>query len=132
MADADELYANLHPITRQEADAYKVFGEDFYPFVAALTAREGAKTCVIDGKVAFIAASRPGPRGRRTSFLMAKSNGRKLAIAARQWAKEERMAFPHTKFEVCSYSLHPLRDRFFAALGLAPKVQREGFALFEG
>ena len=132
MADAPELYANLHPITRQEADAYKVFGESFYPFVAELAAREGARTGVVDGKVAFIAASRPVGKNRRTSFLMAKVDGRKLALAARLWAKRERAAFPGAAFEVCSYSLHPLRDRFFAALGLAPKAQREGFAIFAG
>ena len=133
--DARALFDDLHPITRQEGEAYKVFGAALYPHIRDTSERAGARTGVIDGRVAFIAASgvlRLEERTRRTSFVMAQCDGRKLAIAARKWAKMERADYPGWSFSVTSYSLHPLRDRFFAALGLRYKGGRPGFALFVG
>ena len=130
--DAYDLCLNLHSMTRSETDNAGIALDRLLDRVKGAAAAPGACAVDVDGDLAIIAWSAPlGPGRRATMFLAATcKDGRKLTIAARRWAARERAAHPRVEFVSTTFSTHPQRDRFLAALGMRKISERPGFALF--
>lgn len=122
----------LHPISQSEVESVGFDLKETCTYLDWLVANGTATACDIDGVLAFIAASSPfAEKVRQTSFIAAKgAEGWKLALGARRWRKAEKAAYPGNALEATSYSRHPLRDRFFAAIGAHKVGEGPGYARF--
>ena len=132
-AEADALYMTLHlcGFSRDEIASVGIPPENVLGHVRQLASSHWTKVVVIDGAPAIMARSFPfTPHQRTTQFVAAECDPRKLAIGARRWAIEERGRFPGKGFVARSYSLHPARDRFMAALGMSKIDESPAFATF--
>lgn len=119
-----------HPVTASEFENAGVVAADL---LAHLQLEDtAALACTIDGKLAFIAASfQHSEEARSTMFLAVDGvDNKKLALGARKWGREEHERFPGKHAISMSYSTHPMRDRFFAALGFKKVGEGENHVVF--
>jgi hypothetical protein len=118
-------------MTRNEFENANVLPRFTLAHLRTFATAPGASAVLVDGSLAAVAYSTPiADRKRATGFAAARSNGRKLVLAARRWAAHERQKHPTVEFVSASFSTHPERDRFMAALGMRKVAEHPAFTVF--
>jgi hypothetical protein len=129
--DAHEIFTNLGDFTRDELDNCGISDQHLYSHLQDVAASPDAMAVLLDGKIAVLAASSALKNGaRQTSFFAAACERHKITFAARRWAALARAMYPGVGFVSVSYSRHPARDRFLAALGMRKIDETPRYCVF--
>jgi hypothetical protein len=132
--DVKAILANLSDVTRSEINAVGI-NASADEFAKAMLAAGPAEVSLADDVPLFVVGHSPLDAGRRVTWCVAGKAAECLRHETLEAATSqvERMitAYPHDQFTSVSYSTHPKRDWFFAAMGFHKTADYGDRAVFE-